>query len=95
MFRIRKIFENRLTTILRIEGTINNTNLAALRKEMSALLLRTENQVILDGSGLAFVTPKVAELFNELLLEEIYLLNFPVNLRNMLGSLGWSDRLLE
>ena len=95
MFRIKKIFNNKLTTILRIEGDINNGNLVIVEEEISALLQTPEHQVILDGSAISFVTPKAVELFNNILSNDIYLLNFPINFRNMLHSAGWSDRVLE
>jgi len=95
MFRIKKIFNNKLTAILRIEGDINNGNLVILEEEISALLQTPKQQVILDGSAISFVTPKAVELFNNILFNDIYLLNFPINFRNMLDSLGWSDRILE
>ncbi len=95
MFRIKKIFKNELTTILSIEGDINNGNLVVLKKEISALLQESEQQVILDGSAISFVTPKAVELFNNILSNDIYLLNFPINFRNMLDSAGWSGRILE
>ena len=95
MFRIKKIFNNKLTTILRIEGDINNGNLVAMKEEISALLQETEQQVILDGSAVSFVTPKAVGTLTEMLSNNIYLLNFPINFRNMLHSAGWSDRVLE
>ena len=95
MFRIKKIFKNELTTILSIEGDINNGNLVILKEEISALLQESEQQVILDGSAVSFVTPKAVGPFKETLSNNVYLLNFPINFRNMLHSAGWSDRVLE
>ena len=95
MFRIKKIFENKLTTILRIEGDISNENLVVLKKEISTLLQESEQQVILDGSTVSFVTPKAVGTFTEMFCNNIYLLNFPTNFRNILHSAGWSDRVLE
>jgi anti-anti-sigma regulatory factor len=95
MFRIKKIFNNKLTTILRIEGDLNNGNLVIFNEEISALVQESEQQIILDGSSVSFVTPNAVELFNDMLSNDIYLLNFPINFRNMLQSAGLSDRLLE
>ena len=95
MFRIKKIFNNKLTTILRIEGDLNNGNLVIFNEEISALVQESEQQIILDGSSVSFVTPNAVELFNDMLSNDIYLLNFPINFRNMLEGLGWSGRILE
>lgn len=95
MFRIRKIFEHDLIIILRIEGDINNTNLVSWSEEIKVLLKDSEHQFILDGSAVSFITPKAVELFTDILSNDIYLLNFPVNFRNMLHSAGWSSRVLE
>ncbi len=95
MFRIRKIFEYNLTIILRIEGDINNANLVSWSEEIEALLKDSKYQFILDGSAISFITPKAVELFTGQLSNNIYLLNFPVNFRNMLHSAGWSGKILE
>ena len=78
-----------------IEGDINNGDLVILHEEISALVRESEQQIILDGSSVSFVTPNAVELFNDMLSNDIYLLNFPINFRNMLEGLGWSVRILE
>lgn len=95
MFRIRKIFENDLTAILKIEGEISNGNLQDWINEIKSFITICNQQIILDICDVTFMSPQAVDMLIELISENIYLLNTPKIVRNILHSAGLSMHVLE
>ncbi|MFQ5769477.1 MAG: STAS domain-containing protein [bacterium] len=95
MFRIRKIFENDLTAILKIEGEISNGNLQDWINETKSFITICNQQIILDICDVTFMSPQAVDMLIELISENIYLLNTPKIVRNILHSAGLSMHVLE
>jgi len=95
MFLIRKIFENDLTLIFKIEGEITDVSLDVWADEISALKKQSERQIILVFSSVSYMSPKAIEKLVELWSNNIYLLDCTIFIRNMLHTAGLSANLLD
>lgn len=95
MFLIKKIFENDLTTIFKIEGQITNENLVAWANEIRPLTKPSDRQIILETCEVTFMCPKSVEILGEQISDNIYLLNCPTFVKNMLRSAGLSANVLD
>ncbi len=95
MFRIKNIYENDLTSILRIEGEISDEDVPAWKNEISRLIKLPEREIILDICYVIFMSPKAVEVLIKLLTKKIFLLNCPTYVSNMLHSAGLSANVLD
>jgi len=94
MFRIKRIFENDLTVILKIEGEISDENVLDWKNEMSRLIELPDREIIFDICYVTFMCPKAVEVLIKLLTKKIFLLNCPTSVSNMLHSAGLSANVL-
>jgi len=95
MFRIKTIYENNLTSIIKIEGEISEENLPDWQNEISRLIELPEREVIFDICYVTFMCPKAVEVLIKLLTKKIFLLNGPTSVSNMLHSAGLSANVLD
>ena len=75
MFRIKRIFENDLTIIIKIEGEISDENLPDWKNEISRLIELPEREIILEICYVTFMCPKAVKVLIKLLTKKIFLLN--------------------
>jgi len=95
MFRIKTIYENDLTSILRIEGEISDEDVPAWKNEISRLIKLPEREIILDICYVTFMCPRAVEVLIKLLTNKIFLLNCLTPVSNMLHSAGLSANVLD
>jgi len=95
MLRITKVFENDATLIYKIEGKISDDNLAVWAQEMDALKKVMGRQTILDFCQVWFICTKGVEILVKGMSDNLYLLNCPMGVRNVLHAAGLSARMLE
>ena len=95
MFRIRKLYENGLTSIIKIEGEISDENLPDWKNELTRLIKLSERQVILEIGYVTYMCPKAVEVLRKLLTKDIFLLNGQTSVRNMLHGAGLSANVLD
>lgn len=95
MFRIRKILENEITSIFKIEGEISNSNLSAWAEEIDGMISPNTRQILLDCSSVSSICPKALEILSKRLSEGVYLVNCPVGVKNILQSAGRSRNILD
>ena len=95
MFRIKNIYENDLTSILRIEGEISDEDLPDWKNEINRLIKLPEREIILDICYVTFMCPRAVEVLIKLLTKKIFLLNCPTPVSNMLHSAGLSANVLD
>ena len=95
MFRIKRIFENDLTIIIKIEGEISDENLPDWKNEISRLIELPEREIIFEICYVTFMSPKAVKALIKLLTKKIFLLNCPTFVSNMLHSAGLSANVLD
>ncbi len=95
MFRIKNIYENDLTSILRIEGEISDEDVPDWKNEINRLIKLPEREIILDICYVTFMCPRAVEVLIKLLTKEIFLLNCLTPVSNMLHSAGLSANVLD
>jgi anti-anti-sigma regulatory factor len=94
MLRITKAFENDCTLIYKMEGKINSESLDVWAEEIDALKKVTGHQIILDFSQVWFMSAKAVDVLTKSMPNHLYLLNCPMEIRNMLHTAGLSTRIL-
>ncbi|NIR48985.1 hypothetical protein GWO43_11160 [candidate division KSB1 bacterium] len=92
---MKKIFENDLTTIIKIEGQIPDDELNNWSAEISSLIKQSKQQVILEMCDVIFISAKAVQVMMNELTDKMFLLNCPTFVKNMLQSAGWSDHVLD
>ena len=95
MFRIRKFLGNKITSIVKIEGEIADSDLSTWADEVNALTPDGTSQTVLDCSSITSISPKALEVLSGRLSEGIYLINCPAWVKNRLRSLGRSPNVLD
>ena len=95
MFRIKKIYENNLTSIIKIEGEISDENVLDWKNEISRLIELPEREIIFEICYVTFMSPKAVKVLIKLLTKKIFLLNCPTSVSNMLHSAGLSANVLD
>ncbi len=95
MFRIKTIYENNLTSIIKIEGEISDENLPDWKNEISRLIELPEQEIIFEICYVTFMSPKAVEVLIKLLTRKIFLLNCSTSVSNMLHSAGLSANVLD
>ena len=95
MFRIKRIFENDLTVIIKIEGEISDENVLDWKNELRRLIELPEREIILEICYVTFMCSKAVEVLIKLLTKKIFLLNCPTSVSNMLHSAGLSANVLD
>ena len=95
MFLIKKVYENDLTALLKIEGEITNLTVEDWSEALASLLRQTNKHVILDCCDVTFVSPKIAERLLQQMTDRIFLLNCPTAVQNLAHAAGFSKQVLE
>ncbi len=62
MFRIKKNYENNLTSIIKIEGEISDENVLDWKNEISCLIELPEREIIFEICYVTFMCPKAVEV---------------------------------
>ena len=94
MFMIKKVYENELTALLKIEGEITDLTLDDWTEALASLLRQTNKHVILDCCDVTFVSLKIAERLLQQMTGKIFLLNCPTTVQNLVHAAGFSKQVL-
>ena len=95
MFRIRKLLENDITSILKIEGEISDSDLRFWAEVVGALNQDGVRQTVLDCCSVTSISQKALEILSGRLSGGIYLVNCSVWVKNILNSAGRSKNVLD
>lgn len=95
MFRINKIFENYQTEIIKVEGEIKDSELKDWTESLQSVMNGSPKQIILDFCDVTHLGPKAAEILIQFLAQNIFLLNCPTAVKNLVYAAGWSGSVLE
>lgn len=98
MFRIRKIFENLLLVLYKIEGKVTDESLQVWIEELRALNAQPDRKVILDFCQVWSISERGIEFLTAYLsssLHDIQIINPSMDIRNLLHAAGLSQRVLE
>ena len=95
MFLIKKVYENELTALLKIEGEITDLTLEDWAVALASLLQQTHKHVILDCCDVTLVSSKIAERLLQQMTNRIFLLNCPMTVQNLVHAAGFSKQVLE
>ncbi|PWT92697.1 MAG: hypothetical protein C5B54_03135 [Acidobacteria bacterium] len=95
MFRIKKVFENKETSIYKVEGKITDDNLGAWSEEILKLKQISNRDVVLDFCQTWFMSRQAIEALSHETPERFLFANCPMDMRNTLQSVGFSARVLE
>ncbi|HEY4491618.1 MAG TPA: hypothetical protein VI958_06425 [Acidobacteriota bacterium] len=94
MFRITKKFENSATYLYRIEGKVTDDVLNDWQTEMM-VLNAADRHVILDFSGVWFISQRAIEILLQHVAQHVFVLNCGMEVRNLFHASGLSTRMLE
>ncbi|RMD99312.1 MAG: hypothetical protein D6814_05815 [Calditrichaeota bacterium] len=96
MLRIQELYQNELTQIIKIEGDIRPESTETWRNELDAIVLKSQQRtIILDLCGVAYIAQAAIDLLIEHLEHNIYLMNCPTFLKNILHSARLTQNILE
>ncbi len=95
MFRMRKIFKNDLTLVIKIAGKITDENMQDWTNELRRLSKHSGRRIILDICEVTSISPRAVQVLADFLTDKIYLLNCPVYAVNMLQSAGLGANILS
>lgn len=98
MFRIKKIFENLILVIYKIEGKVTDESLQVWIDELKALNAQPDRKVILDFCQVWSISGRGVEFLSAYLSSrrhDIHIINPSMDVRNLLHVAGLSHRVLE
>jgi anti-anti-sigma regulatory factor len=95
MFRIDKIFENYQTELIKAEGEIKDSDVKDWTESLPAFVSGSPKQIILDFCDVTHLGPKAAEILIQRLRTNIFLLNCPTAVKNLVHAAGRSENVLE
>ena len=95
MFRIDKVFENELTEIIKVEGEIKDGEVKDWEESLQSILNGSPRQIILDFCDVTFFSPKAVELLMRQMTQNIFLLNCPTAVKNLVHAAGRPESVLE
>jgi len=95
MFLIKKVYENDLTALFKVEGEITDHALDYWSEALASLPQQTNKHVLLDCCDIAFVSLKIAERLIQQMTNKIFLLNCPTAIQNLVRAAGFSKQVLE
>jgi len=95
MYRITKAYENEKLSIYCIEGKVTDEVTDNWMEEMSRLKDFQDHEIILDLSQLWYLSSRAAEVLMNSLQNNLFLLNCPLPVRNVLHVSGLSSRTLN
>jgi anti-anti-sigma regulatory factor len=95
MFRIDKIFENYQTELIKVEGEIKDSDVKDWAESLQAFVGGSPKQIILDFCDVTFICSKTVEILIQHLAANIFLLNCPAAVKNLVHAAGWPESILE
>jgi hypothetical protein len=95
MFRISKAFENDSTILFKIEGEIGEGALADWASALASCIEPTQKQIIFDICDVVFFSAKAPAILMQQMHHNIFLLNCPAAVRNIMHAAGRSANVLE
>jgi anti-anti-sigma regulatory factor len=95
MFRLHRVFENDQTILLKLEGKITDENLSEWTDWLASITRDASRQIILDGCDLDFISTKAVEKLVGQITPNLFLLNCPTAIKNMVHIAGLSKNVLE
>ena len=95
MFRIDKIFENYQTELIKVEGEIKDSDARDWAESLQSITNGSPKQIILNFCDVTHLSSKAAEILIQRLSTNIFLLNCPTAVKNLLHAAGWSESVLE
>jgi anti-anti-sigma regulatory factor len=95
MFRINKIFENYQTEIIKVEGEIKDSDAKDWAASLQSIMNESPRQIILDFCDATFVSSKAVEILIRQMTQNIFLLNCPTAVKNLVHAAGRPESVLE
>ncbi len=95
MFRIDKIFENYQTEIIKVEGEIKDGDMRDWAESLQSIMNGSPKQIILEFCDATCLSAKAVEILIQHLATNIFLLNCPTAVKNLVHAAGWSENVLE
>ncbi len=95
MFRIDKVFENDQTEIIRVEGEIKDSDAKDWAESLQSIMNGASRQIILDFCDATFVSSKAIETLIRQMSQNVFLLNCPTTVQNLVHATGFSKQVLE
>jgi anti-anti-sigma regulatory factor len=95
MFRIDKVFENDQTEIIKVEGEIKDGDAKYWAESLQSIMNGSPRQIILDFCDATFVSSKAVEILIHQMTKNIFLLNCPTAVKNLVHTAGRSASVLE
>lgn len=95
MFRIDKVFENYQTELIKVEGEIRESNMQDWAESLQSCTNGSPKQIIFDLCDATFISSKAVEILIQRLAANVFLLNSPTAVKNLVHSAGWSQNILE
>jgi hypothetical protein len=95
MYRISRIFETPLVTIVKVAGHVADSELATWTEFLEGAAGDARRWTVLDLCDAFRIDPEAAGLLVRQLSNRLLLLNCPTAIRNMAASAGFSSQVLE
>ena len=95
MFRIDKIFENYQTELIKVEGEIKDSEMKDWVESLQSITNGSPKQIIFDFCDVTHLGVKSVEALIQQMASNIFLLNCPTAVKNLVHAAGWSQSVLE
>lgn len=95
MFQIRKAFENATIVLLSIEGEITDRYLDDWSEALATINVKAKKQIILDFCEVSYISRNAVGTLLGQITEKMFLLNCRMPLKNMLHSVGLTEKVLN
>ena len=95
MFRIKQIYENDLTSIVKIQGEIALEDVPDWRAEITPFMQPSAKQLLLEISAVDYICPEAVQVLIKLLTRDMFLMDGPVAVRNMVQAAGLASHVLD
>lgn len=95
MFRIDKVFENYQTELIKVEGEIKESNLKDWAESLQSFTNGSPKQIIFDLCDATFISSQAIAILIQRLTANVFLLNSPTAVKNLVHAAGWSQSVLE
>ncbi len=95
MFRIDKVFENYQTELNKVEGEIKDNEVKDWAESLQSFTNGSPKQIIFDFCDATFISSKAIEILIQHLATNVFLLNSPTAVKNLVHAAGWSESVLE
>jgi anti-anti-sigma regulatory factor len=95
MFRIDKVFENYQTALIKVEGEVKESDVKDWAESLQSFTNESPKQIIFDFCDATFISSKAVEILIQRLAANVFLLNSPTAVKNLVHAAGWSESVLE